>query len=181
MIYFRLPRFISLAAVLLSPLLAGPVSAEQAQISILAPWEADGKVYKVGPVETQFIGVFEGIMYVETREGELDTAIFVCPTTQELNTESNKTAASGRCHIVATKGNVFGEFSCTGEPGYCDGRFEITGGTDEFEGITGGGDMKIRIALSAMMRDATSGEVVAEAEGLAVWPNLTYTLPNSGQ
>lgn len=172
-------RSLGLAAAILSPLLSGPSSAEQGQISILAPWEAEGKIYKVGPVETQFIGVFKGIMYVEKREGELDTAIFACPTTQELNTESNKIAASGRCHIVATRGNVFGTFHCTGEPGYCDGRFEIVGGSDEFEGITGGGDIKIRIALSAMMREAASGEVVAEAEGLAIWPNLTYQLPET--
>lgn len=173
------PKSLGLTALAFSTLLSGPVIAEQVQISAFAPWEAEGKVYKVGPTETQFIGVFEGIVYVEKREGEFDTAILVCPTTQELNTESNKTTASGRCHIVATRGNVFGKFSCSGEPGHCDGRFEITGGTDEFEGISGSGDMRIRIALSATMRDATSGEVVAEAKGLAIWPNLIYSLPSS--
>jgi hypothetical protein len=171
-------RSLGLTAVAMSTLLSGPAIAEQVQISAFAPWEAEGKVYSVGPAEKQFIGVFEGIVYVEKREGEFDTAILVCPTTQELNTESNKTTASGRCHIVATRGNVFGRFSCTGDPGYCDGRFEITGGTDEFEGISGGGDMRIRITLSATMRDAVSGELVAEAKGLAIWPNLTYSLPS---
>jgi hypothetical protein len=173
------PRSLGLAALANFALLSGPIIAEQVQVSAFAPWEAEGKVYNVGPVETQFIGVFEGILYVETRDGELDTAIFVCPATHDLNTESEKTAASGRCHIVATRGNVFGKFNCTGGAGYCDGRFEITGGTDEFEGISGGGDMRIRIALSSMMRDAASGDVIAEAKGLAIWPNLTYSLPNA--
>jgi len=172
------PQYLGLTALAFSALLSGPAMAEQVQISAFAPWEAEGKVYNVGPAETQFIGVFEGIVYVETGEGEFDTAILVCPTTQDLNTESNKTTASGRCHIVATRGNVFGKFSCTGDPGHCDGRFEITGGTDEFEGISGGGDIRIRIALSATMRDAVSGEVVAEAKGLAIWPELSYSLPN---
>lgn len=153
--------------------------ADQGQTSILAPWQAEGKVYKVGPTENQFIGVFKGIMYVETKSGELDTALFVCPATHVLNVETKTTKGTGRCHIVAAAGNVFGTFNCTGKPGYCDGRFEITGGTDEFDGITGASDIEIRMALSVMMRDTTSGDVVAEAEGLAVWPNLKYSIPGA--
>ena len=44
-------------------------------------------------------------------------------------------------------------------------------------GITGSSDMQVRMALSAMMGEPTSGDVVAKAEGLAVWPNLRYSVP----
>lgn len=146
--------------------------------SVLAPWQAEGKIYKVGPNETQFIGIFKGIMYAESKSGDLDTAFFVCPATHVLNTQTKTTNATARCHIVTARGNIFGRFECSGEPGYCDGRFEITGGTEALAGITGHSDMQVRMALSARMTEPTSGDVIAQAEGLAVWPNLTYTIPS---
>ncbi len=166
---------ILLAATTLS--LAPSWAVGDEKLSVLAPWQAEGKIYKVGPHEMQFIGVFKGIMYAESKSGDLDTAFFVCPATHVLNVETKKTKASARCHIVAARGNIFGRFECSGEPGYCDGRFEITGGTEEFDGIKGQSDMQVRMALSARMAEPTSGDVIAQAEGLAVWPNLTYSLP----
>jgi hypothetical protein len=164
-------------ALLLIVIASTSAAADPAQLSILAPWEAEGRVYQVGPTERQFIGEIEGIMYVEKGEGELDTALFVCPIVHEIETESNRTTASGRCHIVATRGNVYGKFTCTGEPGHCDGQFEVTGGTEEFERVSGGGAIRIRIALSVMATDEASGEIVAEAKGLAIWPDLALALP----
>ncbi len=150
---------------------------EERVIKILAPWKAEGKVYRVGPELTEFVGAFEGIMYVERGEGELNTAIFVCPTTHELNEATQKTMARGRCHIAAAGGNVFGKFNCEGNLKTCLGRFEITAGTDEFDGMTGSGEIQIKTALSSTMREAVSGVEVAEAAGLAIWPNLTVNIP----
>ena len=172
-------KLVSVLGTAVLQLFFGLALAEQREISMLAPWTAEGKVYKVGPAERQFVGVFKGIMYADNREGEMNTALFACPAVHLLDTASSKTEASGRCHIVATEGNIYGRFSCTGEPGWCDGRFEITAGSDEFEGITGSGDMNIRMAISTMMRDATSGDIIAEAEGLAVWPNLVVNMPET--
>ena len=59
--------------------------ADEETITILAPWEAEGKTYKIGPKRTQFVGAFEGIMYIDAGEGELDAALFGCPTVHELN------------------------------------------------------------------------------------------------
>ena len=154
------------------------VQAEEGTVKILAPWKAKGQVYKVGPKQTQFIGEFSGIMYVETGEGKLDTAIFVCPAVQDVDYVNNKTQANGRCHIVATDGNIFAQFDCNGVPGACKGIFKLTGGTDRFEGITGSGEMNVRSALSAFMSDVASGDVVQTAEGLATWPALKYKIPN---
>lgn len=165
----------------LTLLLAPGMAAGEERLSILAPWQAEGKVYKVGPSENQFIGTFKGIMYVDSKSGYLDTAFFVCPVTHVVNVETNATEASARCHIVAAGGNIYGRFQCTGQPGYCDGRFEITGGTDEFAGIKGHSDMQVRMALSARMSEPTSGEVISQAEGLAVWPNLVYSIPDKAQ
>lgn len=147
----------------------------------MAPWEADGKMYRIGPQRIQFIGEFEGIMYFEDGDGALNTALFVCPTLHELNEATEKTLASGNCHIVSAEGNVFGRFECEGAIGYCDGKFEITAGTDSLEGITGGGPIKIRTALTSTMRDAVSGSVVTEAAGLAIWPNLRVNIPEPQQ
>ncbi len=156
------------------PLLA---QAEEGTVKILAPWKAKGQVYKVGPKQTQFVGEFGGIMYVENGEGKLDTAIFVCPAVQDVDYKNNKSHANGRCHIVATDGNIFAQFDCTGVPGACKGTFKLTGGTDRFEGITGSGEMHVRSALSTFMSNVTSGDVVQEAEGLATWPALKYKIP----
>jgi len=154
------------------------IQAEEGTVSILAPWKAKGQVYKVGIKQTQFIGEFSGIMYVETGEGELDTAIFVCPAVQDVDYVNKKTQANGRCHIVAADGNIFAQFDCTGVPGSCKGIFKLTGGTDRFEGITGSGEMNVRSALSTFMSDVASGDVVQTAEGLATWPALKYKIPN---
>lgn len=157
------------------PLLA---QAEEGTVKILAPWNAKGQVYKVGPTQTQFVGEFGGIMYVEKSEGKLDTAIFVCPAVQDVDHATKKAKASGRCHIVAADGNIFAQFDCTGVPGSCKGIFKLTGGTDRFEGITGSGEMNVRSALSTFMSDVASGDVVQTAEGLATWPALKYKIPN---
>ncbi len=172
-------RLIGILSIVCS-LFAFPIlmHAEEGTVKILAPWKAKGQVYKVGPKQTQFIGEFSGIMYVETGEGELDTAIFVCPAVQDVDYINKKTQANGRCHIVAADGNIFAQFDCTGVPGACKGIFKLTGGTDRFEGITGSGEMNVRSALSTFMSDAASGEVVQAAEGLATWPALNYKIPN---
>lgn len=174
-----LKRFISTLIIACS-MFASPilVQAEEGTVSILAPWKAKGQVYKVGIKQTQFIGEFSGIMYVETGEGKLDTAIFVCPAVQDVDYVNKKTQANGRCHIVAADGNIFAQFDCTGVPGSCKGIFKLTGGTDRFEGITGSGEMNVRSALSTFMSDVASGDVVQTAEGLATWPALKYKIPN---
>ncbi|MEA3276969.1 MAG: hypothetical protein U9Q81_17120 [Pseudomonadota bacterium] len=151
--------------------------AEEKTIRILAPWEAEGKMYQIGTEEVQFLGELEGIMYVDSGEGSFDTALFVCPVVHRLDTSTDKTSVTGHCQIVAAEGNVFGRFSCAGKPGTCSGLFEITSGTDDFEGITGSGEIQLRTALSSMIRGQASGSVVAEAAGLAVWPSLSVSFP----
>jgi hypothetical protein len=157
--------------------IAATVQAEEVNLKILAPWEAAGRVFKVGPEKLQFLGTFEGIMYIEDGKGTLDAALFVCPATQEINMVNSQTIAHGRCLISEDEGIVYAEFTCQGVVGACQGKFNITGGEGPFEGIQGSSDIIIRSALGAMAVDQKSGTVIQAAEGLAVWPNLKYTLP----
>ena len=159
--------------------LAASAWAEEKAFKMLAPWEAQGRVFRVGPDTLQFLGTFEGIMYIESGEGNLDAAVFTCPATQEINTTDGKTKAHGRCMITGTEGadSVFADFTCAGIIGGCKGRFLLTGGTGKFAGIKGSSDMVVRSALGGMAVDVKSGSVIQAAQGLAIWPNLKYTLP----
>ena len=55
--------------------------------------------------------------------------------------------------------------------------FTITGGTDEFEGITGGSDMISRAAFGGLSLDTASGSAMRTATGLVVWPNMKVNIP----
>lgn len=157
--------------------LTAPASAGEESVKILSPFDAEGEVFKVGNNLFQFIGTFEGILYLESDKGDLHTAFIVCPTVQDIDTSTGKTEAKGRCHIVAAGGNVFGKFVCKGEVGTCKGKFTLTGGTDDLEGISGSGEMLVRSALRTMVVDAESGKNIRKAKGLAVWPKLNYKVP----
>jgi len=61
-----------LLVLMIIPRLAASLQAEEVELKILAPWEAAGRVFKVGPEMLQFIGTFEGIMYIEDGKGDLD-------------------------------------------------------------------------------------------------------------
>ncbi len=159
--------------------MAATVQAEEVKLKILGPWEAAGRVFKVGPELLQFLGTFQGIMYIEDGKGDLDAAVFICPATQEINTTNSQTIAHGRCMITGSDGHaVFADFTTKGVVGASQGKFTITGGEGPFKGIKGSSDMVIRSALGSIAVDLKSGSVVQAAEGLAVWPNLTYTVPN---
>ena len=163
----------------LSLFISLPVQAREASGKILAPWEGEGEVFKVGPKMYQFVGKFEGVMYIEKEgsEGDFDTAIFVCPTIQDIEADTLKTEANGRCHIIGAPGNVFAKFTCKGQVGSCKGKFTITGGTDDYEGITGESDMISRAAFGGLSLDTASGSAMRTATGLVVWPNMKVNIP----
>ena len=158
--------------------MAVTAQAEEIELNILAPWEAAGQIFKIGPETLQFIGTFQGIMYIEDGSDELDAALLVCPATQEINMATNETVAHGRCMITESGGSrVYAEFICKGRLGSCDGTFKLTGGEGPYEGIQGSSKMVIRSALGGMAVDLDSGSVIRAAKGLAAWPNLKYTVP----
>ncbi len=155
-------------------------AVEEGTVKMFAPWESSGQVYPVEPGKLLFQGRAEGIMYIESGEGALDAALFVCPGRREISIADGKVEASGQCIIDgASGGTVFAKFQCIGQLGACAGNFTLTGGTGEFKGITGEGDMLVRTVLSQMAADLKSGTTVSGAAGLAIWPNLTYKIPGN--
>lgn len=157
---------------------AHPVAADQATAKILAPWEANGQLFQVAVDKLQFIGTFEGIMYIEHGEGLLDAALFTCPSTQIIHVLSNQAQGHGFCTIESPNGDyIYAEFTCDGEPGACTGKFTLTGGTGKLTGITGESDLIVRTALSGTTIDEQSGGTVSAAKGLAIWPEMRFDVP----
>lgn len=154
------------------------VAADEGTAKILAPWEANGQLYQIAVDKLQFIGTFEGIMYIEHGEGLLDTALFTCPSTQIIHILSNQLEGHGFCTIESPTGDdVFAEFTCNGEPGSCTGTFTLTGGTGRLAGITGESSMIVRTALSGTAINESTGGTVSAAKGLAIWPEMRYAFP----
>jgi hypothetical protein len=155
-----------------------PALAEQGTAKILAPWEANGQLFQVAVDKVQFIGTFEGIMYIEQGEGLLDAALFTCPSTQIIHILSNQLEGHGFCTIESPTGDyIYAEFNCDGEPGSCSGEFTLTGGTGRLTGITGKSDIVVRTALSGTAINEATGGTVSAAKGLAIWPEMRFEFP----
>ena len=155
-------------------------AAEEGTVKIFAPWQSGGQVFRIEPGKLLLQGQAEGIMYIESGEGALDAALFVCPSRREISIAEGKVEASGHCIIEGARGGtVFAKFSCSGEPGTCIGKFTLTGGTGSYKGITGEGEMLVRTALAQIAEDVQSGATIAGAAGLAVWPSLSYKIPGN--
>jgi hypothetical protein len=158
--------------------LAPPVAADVGTAKILAPWEANGQLFQVAVDKLQFIGTFEGIMYIEHGDGLLDAALFTCPSTQIIHVLTNEIEGHGYCTIESPTGDyVYAEFNCNGEPGSCKGKFTLTGGTGKLTGITGESPMSVRTALSGTSLDEAGGGTVSAAKGLAIWPEMRFEIP----
>ncbi|WP_242482480.1 hypothetical protein [Thiocystis violacea] len=158
--------------------LAPPLAAEQGTAKILAPWEANGQLFQVAVDKLQFIGTFEGIMYIEHGDGLFDTALFTCPSTQIIHVLTNQLQGHGYCTLESPTGDyVYAEFNCDGAPGACKGTFTLTGGTGKLTGITGESPMIVRTALSGTAIDQEAGGTISAAKGLAIWPEMRFEVP----
>jgi hypothetical protein len=167
-----------LAIALVALACAQPASADQGTAKILAPWEANGQIFQVAVDKLQFIGTFEGIMYIEHGQGLLDAALFTCPSTQITEILTNQTKTHGYCTIESPNGDyIYAEYGCDGEPGACAGKFTLTGGTGKLTGISGESDLIVRTALSGTTLDPQGGGTVSAAKGLAIWPEMRFDLP----
>lgn len=172
----RLWRMLALMAALIGVHVAA--SAEEGTVKALAPWHGQGQIFHIGPTKVIFMGAFSGIMYVETGDKALDALLMQCPGSQEISLDDYTTIASGYCSFEHAGGDrVFAKWHCAGEVGGCEGNMTLTGGTGEFEGITGSGSMRVRTVLSDMAANLENGSVVRSASGLAVWPKLDYRIP----
>ena len=156
-----------------------PAAAQEEQtIKAFAAWQGRGQVFETGPSRATFVGSFSGMVFVETQKGPLDAGFMTCPAFLDLNVEDGTQEGKGRCTIVGKDGSrVYAEIACKGVHLVgCDGQFTITGGTERFKGITGGGPITIRSGLQEVA--VSGGNTVQEsAGGIIIWPELKYKLP----
>jgi hypothetical protein len=168
---------ISAAALLL--LVFSPVrAAEQDTVQAIIPWDADGRVYQVNTRTLMFVGTFEGIMYIESSNGELNEAFVMCPIVQKFKLDTGKTDAIAHCEISASPENVaYAELSCKGEIGVCKGKFKLIDGEGGFAGISGAGSLRVRSPLRSLVTDLAAGAEIHIWSGVAVVKDLKYRIP----
>jgi len=155
------------------------LQAREESLEITMPWDGQGTIYHIGIDKRLFMGAFEGIMYIKTGEGELDAAFADCPAVMHIDVQSKATSATGYCMVTVSKGvSVFAEWNCKGKVGVCKGTFKLTGGTGEMEGITGSSEIKIRSVMGPLLLGMADGSTLRAASGLAVFPKLTYRVPD---
>jgi len=167
-----------LTAILMLCAWSGQTIAASNTISAVIPWQGQGQIFPIGGDKLRFLGSIEGIMYVETAEGEMDEAFVQCPIVQEIDTTKQSTSVSGNCTIVvSTEDAVFAEITCDGRAGICRGELKLTGGTGRFVGISGSGKMIVRSPVHALAADLSDGTVLHVATGILQLPELKITLP----
>ena len=93
-------------------------AAEQKNLAAVIAWSGAGRVFQIAPGTMEFLGALEGIMYIETSEGEIDEAFVECSVKQYLHSDAANTSATGNCMIVqGPEDTIFAEFHCDGQVG----------------------------------------------------------------
>jgi hypothetical protein len=172
-------RLLLMSVWFLSLLTLSVWAAEEGTVRATSSWVADGRYFEVKEDQALFVGVFTGVMYVETKTGAMDAAELLCPAMVEINLKDGTQSGEGRCIITTRPGDkVYATWRCAGEHGAgCAGTFTFTGGTGRFTGITGNSPFEVRSQLVALAARPGEGSVQGSAAGVAVWPALTYKIP----
>ena len=152
--------------------------AGENRIQATAPLQARARVFVTGPRHAFMLGAFGGRLVVEKEPKTLDGADLLCPAAVDADYAANTQRGEGRC-ILTTRGGdrLFASWTCAGEPDKgCAGRFVLTGGTGAFQGVTGEGDLALRIS-SVELLGLDRQESEYDLTGTALWPGLTYRTP----
>lgn len=154
------------------------VAGEEATVKAFAAWIGDGRTFQTGPKEATFIGDFAGPMFVETEQGIIQSGRLLCPAIVEIGLDDGKQRAEGRCTITASDGaRIYAEITCTGVHMVgCNGELKLTGGTDRFSGISGGGKVTIR-SDQRQIGSVVEGSVKEQGSGSLSLPELHYKIP----
>jgi hypothetical protein len=157
---------------------AGTAHADSNTISAVIPWQGQGQIFPVDIGKLRFLGALEGIMYVETAEGDMNEAFVRCPIVQDIDAADGSTSVTGNCEIIVSpEDTVFAQITCEGIAGLCSGVFSLTGGTGRFAGVSGSGRMTVRSPIHALAADLTDGTLIHAAAGILQIPELTVNLP----
>jgi len=143
-----------------------------------APWEGRARVYVTGPHQAFVLGAFTGRLAIDPESSALHDARLLCPGAFDSDYAAHTIQGQGHCIITTSSGDrIFARWNCDGQPDKgCSGRFVITGGTGAYEGVTGDGDLALRITFSEMTR-VEQLESDYDVKGLVTWPALRYRTP----
>jgi len=135
---------------------------EERTVNAFAAYETEGKVYLTGDKKGTFVGALSGPLLVDSDRGPMHVGRITCPGIVQLDMESGKLEANGRCTITAHDGaQVFAAWSCRGVALVgCDGTLTLTGGTERVTGISGSGPLSLRTSASGMVRTSTDKDSV---------------------
>jgi hypothetical protein len=153
-------------------------AGEEATIAAFASWQGEGKTIKTGNEQATFVGALVGRIYAETEKGPLASGVLACPAMVEIGLKDNAQRGRGSCTITAKDGaQIYAELTCAGY--YllgCNGELKLTGGTERFAGITGGG--KVIIRSDERRITANQDSTLAEkGSGILYMRELSYKLP----
>ena len=151
---------------------------EEHAVRAAAPWQARARIFVTGPQHVFLLGALRGRLGVERGPPTLDGADLLCPASFDADYAARTQHGEGRCVITTGGGDrVFARWTCAGEPDQgCAGRFLLTGGTGAFQGVTGEGDVVLRLILSELVQFERQ-EAEYDLTGLFTWPELKYRTP----
>jgi len=166
------------AMLLLAACPALPAAAgEEQTISAFAAWVGQGGTFQTGDKDATFVGALVGHVYVETDKGPVPSGRIGCPAMVKMAEDASQ-RGTGSCAITAKDGaKIFADISCTGIFLIgCEGEFKLTGGTERFAGIAGGGPVLIRSELRTIsaVSDVASRD---QATGILYLRGIRYKLP----
>jgi hypothetical protein len=168
------PAILIVAAGVCRPAAAG----EEATITAFASWQGEGNTIKTGAAQATFVGALVGRIYVETEKGPLASGVLACPAMVEIGLKDGAQRGQGSCTITAKDGaQIYAELTCAGY--YllgCNGDLKLSGGTERFSGITGGGKVVIRSDERQITADRERG-VAEKGSGILYVRELSYKLP----
>ena len=181
-------RSLTAAAVLATALMlvpGVPALAADATVRAVAAVSSQGGFVEVGPHRALFMGALQGTLYIETGPEDLDGSAMVCPVSFTTEGVAPDYTAEGYCTIArAEEHKVYARWTCTGTVLQgCRGRLTLTGGTGRFAGISGDGDLQVRVVLREFSdtSGAAPGSGIGVARqigtGLVILPSLRYRLP----
>ncbi len=154
--------------------------AEEGVVQAMAPWSGEGHAFPIGNDRVYMVAVYSGTIFVDKGEGVLHAASIVCPATVEVDLTTGKKSGQGHCVITNSDGDrIYADYTCTGDLRGCAGPFTLVGGTGKFTGITGEGEMISQLQARAVLVVEGFESARQHGEGIAVWPKLTYRIPDT--
>ena len=139
-------------------------------ISAYGAWVREGGSLRTGAKDITFVGTLVAQLYMQTRDssavfgpvsfGLLPFGSMVCPAIVKIDGNGSQ-SGFGSCTITTPdEGQIFANIACTSlRPGECRGSFAVTGGTDRFRKVSGGGPLVIMPASRDItLMNAGSGE-----------------------